>query len=201
MGLENTRNKKLLYHLTALDNMNSIIKYGLLSRADVKRLGFRFNDVADPNIISGREMLGLDTYVPFHFHPYSAFDFAVKLSRPNNKFVYITVMRELAERKGFKVLIRHPLSQNECTLYNYAEGVSLIEWDTLERTGTSDAYSKNVKMAECLSDHPVPASSIHCVYVPDDWTKGFVEQLFCDNGFSGHPPYVNVMEVFFNVRI
>ena len=197
MGLENTRNKKLLYHLTALDNMASIIKYGLRSRADVKRFGLGFDDVADPNIISERETLGLDTYVPFHFHPYSAFDVAVKRGRSDRKLVYITIMRELARFAGFKILPKHPLSQNECILYDYDEGFALIDWDTLERIGTDDAYSKNVKMAECLSDRPVPVKFIHCVYVPDDGTRQFVEQLFCDNGFAGQHPYVNVMEVFF----
>lgn len=37
-----------------------------------------FGDVADPEIIRKREVLGLDGYIPFHFHPYSAFDVAVK---------------------------------------------------------------------------------------------------------------------------
>ena len=59
MGLENTRNKKLLYHLTELDNMASIIDNGLLSRAMVKEKGLRYNDVADPEIIDRREKLGL----------------------------------------------------------------------------------------------------------------------------------------------
>ena len=83
MGLENTRNKKLLYHLTELDNMNSIIEYGLMSRADIKNKKLKYHDVADQAIIGKREELGLDKYVPFHFHPYSAFDVAVKKSRPD----------------------------------------------------------------------------------------------------------------------
>lgn len=32
MGLEGVRDKKLLYHLTKVDKMESIIKYGLLPR-------------------------------------------------------------------------------------------------------------------------------------------------------------------------
>ena len=197
MGLENTRNKKLLYHLTKLDNVQSIIEHGLMSRAEIKNKKLNYGDVADPEIISRREMLGLDIYVPFHFHPYSAFDYAVKNNHPDDKFVYITIKRALAEIAGFKILISHPLSREECILYDYSEGISKIDWDTMERVGTEDQYAKNVKMAECLSHVTIPATLIQCVYVPDDWTKEYVEQLFWDRGITEQPPYVNVMESFF----
>ncbi len=197
MGLEGVRNKKLLYHLTTLDNMESIVKYGLLSRKQVKSQNIKYNDIADAEIISKREELGLDGYVPFHFHPYSAFDVAVKNSKADTKFVYVTIRRELAEVAGYKVLIKHPLSQDECVLYDYAEGITKIDWDTMEKPGTNDTYSKCVKMAECLSDKPLPAPLIQCVYVKDDWTREYVEQLFWDAGIKEHPPYVSVMREFF----
>lgn len=197
MGLENTRNKKLLYHLTKLDNMVSIIDNGLLSRADIKARGINYSDVADTKIISRREKLGLDVYIPFHFHPYTAFDFAVKKSRPDDRFVYVTIKRDLAALANFKVLVKHPLSQEECILYDYAEGVSKIDWDVLEKIGADDSYSKNVKMAECLSEKSIPAALIQCVYVPDEWTKEYIEQLFWDKGITEQPPYVSVMDSFF----
>jgi len=197
MGLENTRNKKLLYHLTKLDNMSSIIQYGLLSRAQVRSMGLGYYDIADLSIISKREELGLDRFVPFHFHPYTAFDYAVKNRYPDDKFVYITIKRELASFANFKILLKHPLSQEECILFDYNEGIDMIDWDTLERVGTDDAYSRNVKMAECLSNKAISPDLIQCVYVPDEWTKEYVEQLFWDRGITEQPPYVNVMEVFF----
>ena len=71
MGLEGVRDKKLLYHLTKVDKMESIIKYGLLPRRYLLKQDMMFGDVADPEIISKRQKLGLDRYIPFHFHPYS----------------------------------------------------------------------------------------------------------------------------------
>ena len=98
---------------------------------------------------------------------------------------------------NFKILTKHPLSLEECMLFDYSEGFDKIDWDTLERVGTDDAYSRNVKMAECLSCQAIAPSLIQCVYVPDEWTKDFVEQLFWDKGITEQPPYVSVMEVFF----
>ncbi len=197
MGLEGVKNKKLLYHLTKANNMESIINYGLLPRGYLIEHNMFFGDVADPQIISKREELKLDQYTPFHFHPYSAFDVAVKRTHLAEKFVYICIKRALAEFNNFKILVKHPLSQQECVLYDYIEGINNIDWDTMERTGTIDEYSRNVKMAECLTDKPIPAELFQCVYVPDEETKLYIENLFKRNGITEQPPYVNIQPKWF----
>ena len=78
MGLKDAKEGKLLYHLTELKNLESIIDFGLVPRKILRENTVTFGDVADPEIIRKRESLGLDGYIPFHFHPYSAFDVAVK---------------------------------------------------------------------------------------------------------------------------
>ena len=89
MGLEDVRNKKLLYHLTKLSNMERIISQGLLPRRYLIDKLLNFHDVADPQIIRKRRELQLDEYIPFHFHPYSAFDVAVKNNFSDDIFVYV----------------------------------------------------------------------------------------------------------------
>ena len=197
MGLEGVRNKKLLYHLTKLDNMEMIINHGLLPRRFLLEQNIPFGDVADPRIISKREELGLDKYTPFHFHPYSAFDVAVKSTYSTDEFVYICIKRALAEFNDFKILIRHPLSQQECILYNYADGMKNIDWDTMERVGEIDEYSRNVKMAECLTDKCIPAELFQCIYVKDIETQQYIEELFKNKGILEQPPYVSIQSKWF----
>lgn len=197
MGLEGVRGKKLLYHITKVSNMEDIINYGLLPRRYLLEKGREFGDVADPQIIIKREELDLDKYTPFHFHPYSAFDVAVKNKYATDKFVYICIKRALAEFNGFKILKRHPLSQQECVLYEYAEGINDIDWETMERVGATDEYSRNVKMAECLTDKCIPAELFQCVYVPDVETEQYIEMLFQKKGIMEHPPYVSVQPKWF----
>lgn len=198
MGLEGVRNKKLLYHLTKVDKMESIIKYGLLPRRYLLKQDMMFGDVADPEIISKRQKLGLDRYIPFHFHPYSAFDVAVKNKYSTDTFVYICINRTLAEINDFKILSRHPLAGQECDLCDYDDGINSIDWDTMEKTGTEDEYSRTVKMAECLTDKCIPAKFFQCVYVPDNNTKLYIEKLFKENGIIEQPPYVNVQSKWFS---
>jgi hypothetical protein len=57
MGLEGVRDKKLLYHLTKVNNMETIINCGLLPRKYLLEHHMFFGDVADPQIISKREEL------------------------------------------------------------------------------------------------------------------------------------------------
>lgn len=197
MGLEGVREKKLLYHLTRVDNMKSIINDGLLPRKYLLEQGMIFEDVADPQIIDKREELGLDKYTPFHFHPYSAFDVAVKNTYSTEKFAYICIKRALAQFNNFKILIKHPLSQQECVLYDYIEGMNNIDWETMETVGAVDEYSRNVKMAECLTDKCIPADLFQCVYVPDEKTKLYIERLFQNKGIMEQPPYVNVQPYWF----
>lgn len=197
MGLDSVQSGKLLYHLTGLKNMESIIENGLLPRYYLKTNQCSFEDIADPHIISKRTELGLDRYNPFHFHPYSAFDVAVKNKHSNEIFVYICIKRALAEFNHFKILIKHPLSQSDCILYDYNEGINKIDWETMKKVGTTDEYSKNVKMAECLTEQRIPAELFQCVYVPDTNTKNIVEDLFKKNGITEQPPYVAIQEKWF----
>lgn len=198
MGLEGVRDKKLLYHLTKVDNMKAIIKNGLLPRRYLLEHNMLFGDVADSEIISKRQELGLDKYIPFHFHPYSAFDVAVRNTYSTETFVYICIKRALAEFNNFKVLPRHPLSKQECDLCDYNVGINSIDWDTMETTGLKDEYSRTVKMAECLTDKRIPAELFQCVYVPDNKTKLYIEKLFKENEIIEQPPYVNVQSKWFS---
>ncbi|MGO5052985.1 DarT ssDNA thymidine ADP-ribosyltransferase family protein [Lachnospiraceae bacterium LCP25S3_G4] len=198
MGIENARNGKLLYHLTKAENIDSIMNYGLLPRKVILENSIAFGDVADREIISKRTELGLDGYTPFHFHPYSAFDAAVKHSFNPQNMLYICIDRELARLNHFKILPRHPLSELEVELYEYDEGYSMIDWDTMEEKGRTDNEAREVKMAECLTDLIVPPSCFKCIYVPNQEVKDIVEAAMEKHDVTFSPPYVNVQKVWFN---
>lgn len=196
MGIGNTKNGKLLYHLTELDNLDSILKNGLCSRKIVKANNVSFADVADQEIITKRTMLGLDEYVPFHFHPYSSFDVAVKNTYSDKEFIYICITRELAQFNKFKILPEHPLSIDDCKLLEYDDGFNKIDWDTMHTLGTYDEYTKHVKMAECLTNLRVIAKHFNSICVRNEEIKLQVEKKLKLNNIVNQPPYVNVQKWF-----
>ena len=70
MARVSIKNGKLLYHLTNIDNLDSILKNGLLPRNKLKELkgSLNFDDIADKRIIMERDCMGLGDYIPFHLH-------------------------------------------------------------------------------------------------------------------------------------
>lgn len=197
MGLENAKDGKLLYHLTELNNLESIVKTGLQSRRQLKQSQKDFVDVADPNIISERELLGLDKYIPFHFHPYSAFDVAVKNNHAQDAMIYICISRVFAGDNQFKVLPRHPLSTEKCILYSFDEGVAKIDWETLMEVGNYTEEARNIKMAEALCSRTILAKEFQSIAVATNEDKKKVENILEKCHVDFPPPYVNVQPRWF----
>ena len=187
------REGKLLYHLTQLSNLDSIISHDLVPRSVLEQHGVFFSDVADSEIMRKRRAFGLDAYIPFHFHPYSSFDVAVKNSYDED-FVYICISRIFARSNGFLILPKHPLSAHEVILMEYDDGMDAIDWDAMERSSTESEYIKNVRMAECLTQDPIPVTSFISIAVKDMETKRVVEEKL--QYIPGQKPFVNIMPWF-----
>lgn len=159
-----TKDQKLLYHLTGMNNISSILSNGLQPRAALKE----FHDVADAEILTGRREHGLEKYVPFHWFVKNPFDGRVQKDFPDEKFVLITVHRRLAERQNWKVLPRHPLTKQDFRLYDYQEGFESIDWELMDTRNYHNSDCKNVCMAECLSPEAVRVSDFFKIFVPTD---------------------------------
>lgn len=158
------REQKLLYHLTSLNNVGSILENGLQPRSALNG----FHDVADVEILAGRAEHRLNEYVPFHWFSRNPFDGRVQTDRPDEDFVLLTVRRNLASARNWKVLPRHPLARQAFRFYDYQEGFDLIDWELMDNREYSDAACKSVCMAECLSPTPVRVSDFFKIYVPTD---------------------------------
>lgn len=162
------KEQKLLYHLTALDNLESIIEMGLLPRSQLES---KYLDVADLEIIDSRRTLGLDDYVPFHFFARNPFDGRVQVDHPDTIFVLIAVRRVRAKRLGWKIIPCHPLANEEKEILEYDEGIEAIDWNKMNARDYHDEESKSVCMAECLSPIAVPPTKFFDIFVPDADTK------------------------------
>lgn len=179
----------LLYHLTKLSNLDSIIENGLVSRKILEENNTDFEDVANPLIMDKRKEFGLDKYIPFHFHPYSSFDVAVKNSH-DDEFVYICILRILAKDNEFLILPKHPLSVDDVNLFDYDSGMDRIDWEAMERKATESGHCKNVKMAECLTELVVPTECFHSIAVRNPEIKKIVVEKL--KRAKGEKPYVDV---------
>jgi hypothetical protein len=191
------RNKALLYHMTSLSNLESILANGLQSRACLEAAVFE--DVADHEILDSRKALGLEQYVPFHFFSKTPFDYGVQRSRPTERFVLLTVRRSYAQAKQWKIIPSHPLGLEAPQMREYEEGYAAIDWDLMETDEKGVTYDTNrayrqACMAECLSPSVVPSSAFLSIIVKTEEDQRVVETLLKNVGIRLH---VNLMLTMF----
>ena len=188
---DDIRAKKLIYHLTSLRNMASILGSGLLPRSRLDG----FVDVADPEIIESRKGLHLERHVPFHFFAKNPFDGRVQRDHPKKRFALLAVHRHVARTRGWKIIPRHPLAGGEIELLDYDDGIEAIDWDVMNKRDYSDQYCKCVCMAECLAPGSVNVDLFHAIYVKDDEAQEQVKELINGRYRALH---VDVMPAMFS---
>lgn len=176
MSERNYREGKLLYHVTALENLESILKNGLLSRVKAEKEGLIRTDVADKEIIRKRRELGILDSVPFHFFEPTPFTDCIFKGKKETTFITISIQRKLAEEKNFRIATRHPLN-SRVEILPYYEGIEKIDWDVMNKRDYADDECKITCMAECLSASIIMPENFHCIFVPDKEVEDKVKYL------------------------
>lgn len=187
------REGKLIYHITALRNLESILVDGLSPRSVVDS----FTDVADNEIIEHREKHDLNKFVPFHFIGGSPFAGAVQSAYPSEEFVYITLSRETAKAKNFKILTKHPLALDDCQLLDYEEGILAIDWETMNKRDYRDHNCKIVCLAECLCDRRILHTDFRVMYCRTEAVKSEIIELVRKVTKTAPPFHINVANYWF----
>lgn len=183
---------RLIYHLTAVENLESILSEGLAPRNIIKN----FIDVADKQIIDKRIEKDLNNFVPFHFFPGSPFAGAVQRRHIDKSFVFITVNRTFAKSNNFKILTQHPLSLEDCEPKSYVEGFEAMDWETMKRREYNDHNCCEICMAECLSPEIIKPSDFFSIYTKTDAINNHVTTL--RNKILGYEAFnVNTNRYFF----
>lgn len=194
---KHVKDHKMIFHLTSLKNLDSILKKGLLCRKELKN---EFDDVADPGMIDSRKREELEKYVPFHFFPGNPFDGKVFKNHQDKEFIYICIRKEKAKKKGFKVIPTHPMSMTEFRIYNYDEGIKKINWEFMNDRDYKNEECKHLCMAECLYKKKVEPYDFTCIYVRDEKIKKIVEpkiKKYLEEKGLRKDIFVNVMEGYF----
>lgn len=189
------KDQKLIYHLTDINNLENIVKEGLLSRKELVDRGILFEDVADPQILEFREEHNLDSYVPFHFFAKNPFDGDVQINHPDNEFIYLCMRRSDAEAMGFQIIPTHPLNMNPFKIYSYEDGMEEIDWELMEQRDYKDHDCKEACMAECVYQGELNITDFVSVHVKTAEAKKYVDRLFKLYNISY--PFVNLTPNFF----
>lgn len=187
---------RFVYHFTYIDNLDEIIKNGLLSTNLKTKKGIIHKDIANNEIQRRRSEMRvtcgpggvIHDYVPFYFTKRSPMLLNVIKGKNVDQegIIYLAVPIEAVEDKS---VIFSNSSANTLippTFYCDANDLDKLNWDIIDSWIWVPATEKlkQQKMAELLIYDKVNFSDISFIVVWDSFIRDHVTQLLKNNGFD-----------------
>ncbi len=184
--------RRELYYITRVENLESILQRGILSRGEVEREGIEFKNIANEHIIRKRIKKGLAEYVNLYIYPRNAMMYQL-MKMWGGKIVVIGVDAEVLKKKGSKVSIGNAASDysvlldpDDVRISKLFERVRNIrDWYSEEAivniepfvkvkgffSSAGYLFPKTFLQSEALIPKRVPKRYIRAIYVPDERLK------------------------------
>ena len=189
----------LLYHLTHINNLPSIIKRkSLWSHSRIKTHEISYNDVANQDVQTRRErtkipvgMCGsLHDYVPFYFAPRSPMLYVINRQHTSQQeMVYFMTNTTTIQQhcSDFVFTDAHAI-RRLTNFYTELKDLDKIDWTIMRAPVWADTDAdpnrKARRQAEFLVYNEVPITACLGVAVHNNQVKHKIEQLLQQNGIS-----------------
>jgi len=167
-----------LYHMTHIDNLSSILLYGLLPHGNVHQK----TDISDRDVNKRRARnepiysKPIHSYVPFYFNPKNPMLYV--RSNLSKHIVILQMNQELLYAKG-SLFTDGNASCDSTSFYSNPSNLKELDWTCLRAKenylGLYDGKRK--RMAECLVPNKVSAVNIEKILVNSFETKQKVDTI------------------------
>ncbi|WP_017220145.1 DarT ssDNA thymidine ADP-ribosyltransferase family protein [Moritella dasanensis] len=170
-------NINYIYHMTHIDNIESILKQGLLSHKNAPVL----HDISDPDVNSRRIKTepiynrSIHSYVPFYFNPRNAMLYSRK--HIQDSIVILAVDRSLIYAKSSLTTDGNAASSNT-GFSNKSDDLNVLSWECINSKYWNDFFDgKRKSMSEVLVYSSVEPSSILKFICKNPSTQNVVSKL------------------------
>ena len=190
---------KYFYHFTHLDNLDSIIKNGLLCTKNKDDKGISHYNIANKTIqgrrsemdvvCDGQNFGKVHDFVPFYFSTKNPMQLAIinqkKVDQP--ELIFFGVKTSLIESKKFIFTNSSANSVIPPSFYNDIKYLDQLDWDIINSYKWSFIeVQKQKRMAEVLVKD-FKFEYIDHIVVFNEFIKNEVEKIFEDNNISNKP--------------
>ena len=166
-----------LDHMTHIDNLDSILEYGLQAHNNP----YKKTDISNQEVNNRREACEniygrkIHDYVPFYFNPRNAMMYKNK----DTDIVILAFDKKLLLQKNVLFTDRNA-STNNVKFYNNVNDLDKIKWDIVqyERWNDKPLIIKQIMMAEVLVYKQVPISYLKGIYVKNQITKNMLMKKY-----------------------
>jgi len=177
----------MLYYITHIGNIESILKFGILSHNEITKRGISYKHIYNPEIVEARQEIEIDgrslcDFANVYFTPRNAMLFRVIHELELNEIAVLGINPGILERPDIfvsdgnaravetKIL---PKSEAEKMLLQIRKEANKTWWFAADG-------SKRKLMAECLVPGEIPPSDIISIYVASAEVKDKLQQQLSD---------------------
>jgi hypothetical protein len=195
---------KSLFYITHVDNLPSIVRYGILSHAEIESRQVPYTRIYDAAIVSNRKKKetpdhkSLWEYANVYFQARNPMLYRVVHEKGRKELAVVGVKPDVLRAEN--VLVTDGNAANNVTrFFRAAEGIKAVQeqWPIIQAEyWKNDDGSKRKIMAECLVPQTIPPENIHTVFVADHETRDRVQRLLG----SSRVPIVPEPNLFFQPR-
>ena len=186
---------RYIFHMTDIRNLESIIKYGLLSAHRMEALDIKHENISNLVIQERREKVtvpcgpggSLHDYVPFYFTSMNPMLLSV-INKKNYDQPFILFLclkiQKLENKKG--IFSEASINTNSVPkIYDNCSELTKLDWDLIDsRKWHYNDEDRHRKMAEALIKDEVKISDIDAIVVYNENIKKCVEFIFKRNKLS-----------------
>jgi O-acetyl-ADP-ribose deacetylase (regulator of RNase III) len=168
------RSVKGLYYITHINNLQSILRYGILSHRQVEEQGVPFIRIYNAEIVANREIRqtpdgkSLWDYANVYFQPRNPMLYKVTNEADKKDIVILGISPQIVNTPGAFISLGNAASPLSSIL-NIEDGLNAVNdeyWSIINSDWwkTEDGTKRKI-MAECLVPNQIPPAQIHSIYV------------------------------------
>jgi hypothetical protein len=187
-----------LYYITHIDNLPSILKYGILSHQQIVSRKINYTQIYNEDIVQNRQGIttpdgrSLWSFTNLYFQARNPMLFQVKFEASYDSICVLGVDRSILSRKDIYVSDGNAASMNSKISPPSPSMISVID-KQVDKVWWTEIGGKRKIMAECLVPDQVPPEHVKSIYVANHQVKEKVEQIIS----SPNIPVIFEPDMFF----
>lgn len=202
------------YHFTHIDNLDSILKHGLLATSEKARKGINHENIANMDIQNTRSQIAINSefrlvrktdvaeylfdyheFVPFYFSERSPMLLSLSMQKniDQERVIYFVIdCKKMLKEKSNSFFTNQSVNRisDLPNLYNHEDDLDCLDWGSIrDRRYRLDDQTKHYKMAEFLLHKQVFMQDVVKIITYDNsnWPNE-VRRIFQENGIT--PPQI-----------
>lgn len=172
-----------LYNITSINNLESILKFGILSKNNIYKTSIDFDDVSNASVQSLRNEINvvnnihLHDYANLYFNPRNAMMFTITHQDPKKELCILAIDKCVLDFKNTIVTNQNAAVRVGTRFMSPSEAIKTLNFNNIMQNSWNlndpvlKDHLKKQMMAEVLVLNRIPPQYIKGIFVPNEIIK------------------------------